>query len=130
MSTGEQNLVNELVNIKIKSEDEDDEDDAPKKLENRDELYQQAISIVVQEQRGSCSLLQRAMGKQRLPPAAHEPLPSAVQQDAVVATEGPPEDGFNWLAEATQHEARGAELLLPVDAAPRPVQHASHFLFD
>ena len=62
VSTGEQNFVNELVNIKIKSEDEDDEDDTPKKLENRDELYQQAISIVVQEQRGSCSLLQRAMG--------------------------------------------------------------------
>ncbi|MGI9496826.1 MAG: DNA translocase FtsK [Mariniblastus sp.] len=62
VSTGEQNFVNELVNIKIKSEDEEGDDDTPKKLENRDELYQQAISIVVQEQRGSCSLLQRAMG--------------------------------------------------------------------
>ena len=63
VSTGEQNFVNELVNIKVKSEDEDlADDDAPKKLENRDELYEQAISVVVQEQRGSCSLLQRAMG--------------------------------------------------------------------
>ena len=62
VSTGEQNFVNELVNIKIKSEDEEGDDDTPKKLENRDELYEQAISIVVQEQRGSCSLLQRAMG--------------------------------------------------------------------
>ena len=62
VSTGEQNFVNELVNIKVKSEDEEGEDDTPKKLENRDELYEQAISIVVQEQRGSCSLLQRAMG--------------------------------------------------------------------
>ena len=62
VSTGEQNFVNELVNIKVKSEDEEGDDDTPKKLENRDELYQQAISIVVQEQRGSCSLLQRAMG--------------------------------------------------------------------
>ena len=62
-STGEQNFVNELVNIKIKETDEEDGDDAtPKKLENRDPLYKQAISIVVQEQRGSCSLLQRAMG--------------------------------------------------------------------
>ena len=62
-STGEQNFVNELVNIKVKEADEEDGDDAtPKKLENRDPLYKQAISIVVQEQRGSCSLLQRAMG--------------------------------------------------------------------
>ena len=62
-STGEQNFVNELVNIKVKESEEEDGDDAtPKKLENRDPLYKQAISIVVQEQRGSCSLLQRAMG--------------------------------------------------------------------
>ena len=62
-STGEQHFVNELVNIKVKETEEEDGDDAtPKKLENRDPLYKQAISIVVQEQRGSCSLLQRAMG--------------------------------------------------------------------
>lgn len=62
VSTGEQNFVDELVNLKVKSEDDEGDDDTPKKLENRDELYEQAISIVVQEQRGSCSLLQRAMG--------------------------------------------------------------------
>ena len=63
VSTGEQNFVNELVNLKIKSEDgEESGDDAPKKLENRDALYEDAISVVVKEQRGSCSLLQRAMG--------------------------------------------------------------------
>ena len=62
-STGEQNFVNELVNIKVKAGDDEEGDDAtPKKLENRDPLYKQAISIVVTEQRGSCSLLQRAMG--------------------------------------------------------------------
>ena len=62
-STGEQHFVNELVNIKVKETEEEEGDDAtPKKLENRDPLYKQAISIVVQEQRGSCSLLQRAMG--------------------------------------------------------------------
>jgi len=62
-STGEQNFVHELVNIKVKEEDEEEGDDGtPKKLENRDPLYKQAITIVVQEQRGSCSLLQRAMG--------------------------------------------------------------------
>jgi len=30
-------------------------------LQNRDALYEQAISVVVQEQRGSCSLLQRSL---------------------------------------------------------------------
>ncbi|MEM9942785.1 MAG: DNA translocase FtsK [Planctomycetota bacterium] len=63
VSTGEQNFVNELINLKVKSdEDENDEEDAPKQLQKRDELYEEAISIVVKEQRGSCSLLQRAMG--------------------------------------------------------------------
>jgi S-DNA-T family DNA segregation ATPase FtsK/SpoIIIE len=61
-STGEQNFVHELVNIKVKEEEEEGDDATPKKLENRDPLYKQAITIVVQEQRGSCSLLQRAMG--------------------------------------------------------------------
>ncbi|MEL7496263.1 MAG: DNA translocase FtsK [Planctomycetota bacterium] len=60
VSTGEQNFVHELVNIKVKSDDE--ESDEPKKVENRDDRYEEAISIVVKEGRGSCSLLQRAMG--------------------------------------------------------------------
>jgi S-DNA-T family DNA segregation ATPase FtsK/SpoIIIE len=62
VSTGEQHFVHELVNMKIKSDDEDGDDSGPKKLENRDELYAEAVTIVVNEQRGSCSLLQRAMG--------------------------------------------------------------------
>jgi S-DNA-T family DNA segregation ATPase FtsK/SpoIIIE len=49
-----------LVNIKVAEEGESNE--GPKQLENRDELYEDAITIVVREQRGSCSLLQRAMG--------------------------------------------------------------------
>ncbi len=62
VSTGEQNFVHELVNIKIQDADGESNSDDPKALENRDELYSDAISIVVREQRGSCSLLQRAMG--------------------------------------------------------------------
>jgi S-DNA-T family DNA segregation ATPase FtsK/SpoIIIE len=62
VSTGEQHFVHELVNMKVKSDDEDGDDSGPKKLENRDELYAEAVTIVVNEQRGSCSLLQRAMG--------------------------------------------------------------------
>ena len=61
-STGEQNFVNELMNIKVKSEG-DDEGGAPKKGERKkDELYEDAIEIVAREQRGSLSMLQRAMG--------------------------------------------------------------------
>jgi S-DNA-T family DNA segregation ATPase FtsK/SpoIIIE len=62
VSTGEQHFVHELVNLKITDDEDGGEDGGPKKLENRDELYEEAISIVVREQRGSCSLLQRAMG--------------------------------------------------------------------
>jgi DNA segregation ATPase FtsK/SpoIIIE, S-DNA-T family len=49
-----------LVNLKPAGE----EGAAPNadKFKPRDELYQQAVSIVVREGRGSCSLLQRALG--------------------------------------------------------------------
>ena len=59
-STGEQNFVNELVNLKIKEE----EGEEPKLavLKKRDELYAAAVDIVVREGRGSVSLLQRALG--------------------------------------------------------------------
>jgi S-DNA-T family DNA segregation ATPase FtsK/SpoIIIE len=60
VSTGEQNFVHELVNIKIveNSDDHGDQD----VFKQRDELYADAIQIVVNEQRGSLSLLQRALG--------------------------------------------------------------------
>ena len=59
-STGEQNFVHELVNMKL--EDKDGEPEKTEKVKKRDELYQDAINIVVQEQRGSVSLLQRSLG--------------------------------------------------------------------
>ena len=60
-STGEQNFVNELVNLKVK-EDEDGDDVKPGALKKRDDLYAAAVDVVVREGRGSCSLLQRALG--------------------------------------------------------------------
>ena len=60
-STGEQNFVNELVNLKVKDDDEDDSN-GKSKVKKRDELYQDAINVVVREQRGSVSLLQRVLG--------------------------------------------------------------------
>ncbi len=59
VSTGEQNFVHELVNMKV---DKDGDSDESEKLKKRDELYAQAVDVVVGEQRGSVSLLQRVLG--------------------------------------------------------------------
>jgi S-DNA-T family DNA segregation ATPase FtsK/SpoIIIE len=59
---GEQNFVGELMNLKVAEEENPDETGGPKKLKNRDELYESAVDVVVREGRGSCSLLQRALG--------------------------------------------------------------------
>ena len=58
VSTGEQNFVHELVNLKV----EQPGGGAPEEFRKRDELYESAIDIVVREGRGSVSLLQRALG--------------------------------------------------------------------
>jgi S-DNA-T family DNA segregation ATPase FtsK/SpoIIIE len=58
VSTGEQQFVHELVNLKL----EDGDGKTPGTLKNRDDLYESAIDIVVREGRGSCSLLQRSLG--------------------------------------------------------------------
>jgi S-DNA-T family DNA segregation ATPase FtsK/SpoIIIE len=59
VSTGEQNFVNELVNMKV---EKPDEGSVPGQLRKRDDLYESAIDIVIREGRGSVSLLQRALG--------------------------------------------------------------------
>jgi DNA segregation ATPase FtsK/SpoIIIE, S-DNA-T family len=61
-STGEQNFVTELVNLKIKDENAESDEPNLANLRKRDELYAAAIDVVVREGRGSCSLLQRALG--------------------------------------------------------------------
>ena len=60
-STGEQNFVQELVQLKIK-EDSEQEDAVAGSFRKRDDLYEAAVDVVVREGRGSCSLLQRALG--------------------------------------------------------------------
>ena len=59
VSQGEQHFVNELVNLKV---EQPSNQEGPGPLKNRDELYEAAVDIVVREGRGSCSLLQRALG--------------------------------------------------------------------
>ena len=60
VSTEEQNFVDELMNIEVKKEG--DEESGTGFNSNKDELYEAAIDVVVREQRGSLSLLQRALG--------------------------------------------------------------------
>jgi S-DNA-T family DNA segregation ATPase FtsK/SpoIIIE len=59
VSTGEQHFVHELVNLKVTEKDASGQ---PVALRKRDELYEQAVDIVVREGRGSVSLLQRSLG--------------------------------------------------------------------
>ena len=62
VSTEEQNFVEELMNIKVKKEGESEESGSPGYLNDRgDELYEKAIDVVVDTQRGSLSMLQRAL---------------------------------------------------------------------
>jgi len=61
-SRGEQNFVQELVNIKVKDPEGEEEAAKPGALKKRDELYESAVDMVVREGRGSVSLLQRALG--------------------------------------------------------------------
>jgi DNA segregation ATPase FtsK/SpoIIIE, S-DNA-T family len=59
-SMGEQNFVQELVQLKAARDNE--EPVKPGTFKKRDDLYESAVDIVVREGRGSCSLLQRALG--------------------------------------------------------------------
>jgi S-DNA-T family DNA segregation ATPase FtsK/SpoIIIE len=59
VATTEPQYVKELVQLKAK-EPEPGLEKSP--LAQRDELYEAAVDLVVREGRGSCSLLQRAMG--------------------------------------------------------------------
>jgi S-DNA-T family DNA segregation ATPase FtsK/SpoIIIE len=61
-SRGEQNFVQELVNMKVKDPEGEEEVAKPGALKKRDELYEAAVDLVVREGRGSVSLLQRALG--------------------------------------------------------------------
>ncbi|MEX1040589.1 MAG: DNA translocase FtsK [Pirellulaceae bacterium] len=58
VSTGEQDFVKELVQLKI----EDGATADPAKMKKRDDMYEQAVDVIIAEQRGSVSLLQRALG--------------------------------------------------------------------
>lgn len=59
VGTDDQQFAHELMQLKSK---DDPEAAGPGNFKSRDELYEAAIDMVVRERRGSCSLLQRALG--------------------------------------------------------------------
>jgi DNA segregation ATPase FtsK/SpoIIIE, S-DNA-T family len=61
-SQHKQDFADELMNIKLKDADGEESPAGPGQLKKRDELYEQAIDVVIREGRGSVSLLQRALG--------------------------------------------------------------------
>jgi DNA segregation ATPase FtsK/SpoIIIE, S-DNA-T family len=66
IATDTPNYDNELLNLKTRDQMEAgmgvDGDEIGAKLRDRDPLYEQAVEVVIREQRGSTSLLQRALG--------------------------------------------------------------------
>lgn len=62
IATDTPNYDSELLNLKTKDQVEGDGGSVGEKLRERDPLYEQAVEIVIREQRGSTSLLQRALG--------------------------------------------------------------------
>ena len=64
VATDTPNYDSELLNLKTRDQqtDGDGEGSPGEKLRDRDPIYEQAVEIVIREQRGSTSLLQRALG--------------------------------------------------------------------
>ncbi len=58
VATSEPQYVKELVQLKVA----EPSSEAAKPVDHKDDLYEQAVDLVVREGRGSCSLLQCAMG--------------------------------------------------------------------
>ena len=62
LSQYEPNFEHELLNLETRDNSDSDGGDFFEKLRERDGLYEQAVEVVIREQRGSTSLLQRALG--------------------------------------------------------------------
>ncbi|MBY0513476.1 MAG: DNA translocase FtsK 4TM domain-containing protein [Gemmataceae bacterium] len=62
IATDTPNYDSELLNLKTRDQQEGGGELTGERLRERDPLYEQAVEIVIREQRGSTSLLQRALG--------------------------------------------------------------------
>jgi S-DNA-T family DNA segregation ATPase FtsK/SpoIIIE len=139
-STGESNFVEELINIKVKKPDEEGGKGSKKSggSDSRDELYNDAVEIVAREQRGSLSLLQRALGigygrAARLVDymaedgyvgpyngsKSREVLITSEMWQNILAGNGNPVNDEDWVDEATEDsvEEPGEEDVVPTPLA-------------
>lgn len=62
IATDTPNYDSELLNLKTRDQQDAEPGAVGEKLRERDPIYEQAVEIVIREQRGSTSLLQRALG--------------------------------------------------------------------
>jgi S-DNA-T family DNA segregation ATPase FtsK/SpoIIIE len=62
VATDTPNYDSELLNLKTRDQQADGDGMTGEKLRERDPMYEQAVEVVIREQRGSTSLLQRALG--------------------------------------------------------------------
>ena len=62
VATDTPNFDSELLNLKTRDQQGGEDGLTGEKLRERDPMYEQAVEIVIREQRGSTSLLQRALG--------------------------------------------------------------------
>jgi len=62
VATDTPNYDSELLNLKTRDQTDGESGSSGEKLRDRDPIYEQAVEIVIREQRGSTSLLQRALG--------------------------------------------------------------------
>jgi S-DNA-T family DNA segregation ATPase FtsK/SpoIIIE len=62
IATDTPNYDTELLNLKTRDQVEAGGGEVGEKLRERDPIYEQAVEVVIREQRGSTSLLQRALG--------------------------------------------------------------------
>jgi S-DNA-T family DNA segregation ATPase FtsK/SpoIIIE len=62
IATDTPNYDSELLNLKTRDQQDAEPGAVGEKMRERDPIYEQAVEIVIREQRGSTSLLQRALG--------------------------------------------------------------------
>lgn len=117
-SQHKQDFADELMNMKVAEQEGESEGGAgPGKLKKRDELYEQAVDIVVREGRGSVSLLQRALG---IGYGRAARLVDFMAEDGIVGDYNGSQAREVQISLADWEAMQGGETAEPAAAAPPP----------